>query len=91
MHSSLTDRKNRAVLNGKTSEWGALQAGVPQGSILGPLFFLIYDNDLTDGLKYNLKLFADNTSMFTVLHLPNTTAVDLNHDLSLISLWRKNG
>ena len=85
--SASASRKQHTVLNGKTSEWGAIEAGAPQGSILGPLFFLIYINDLTDGLKCNAKLFADDTSIFTVVHNPNAAAVDLNHDLSLINLW----
>ena len=42
---------------------------------------------MTDGLKCNVKLFADDTSIFTVVHDPNTAAVDMNHDLSLINLW----
>ena len=89
MQSFLAKRKQRTVLNGKTSGWGAIEAGVPQGSILGPLLFLIYINDLSDGLKCNVKLFADDTSIFTVVHDPNTAAADMNHDLSLINLWAR--
>ena len=86
MQSFLTNRKQRTVLNGKTAEWGAIEAGGPQGSILGLLFFLIYINVLSYGLKCNVKLFADDTSIFTVVHDPNAAAVDLNRDLSLINL-----
>ena len=60
-----------------------------KGSILGPLFFLIYIKDVTDGLKCNVKLFADDTSIFTVAHDPNTAAINMNHDLSLINLWTR--
>ena len=87
IESFLANRKQRTVLNGKLSKWGSITAGVPQGSILGPLFFLIYINDLTDGLKCNVKLFADDTSIFTVVHDPNTAADNMNNDLQLISLW----
>ena len=62
-------------------------AGVPQGSILGPLFFLVYINDLTTDLKYNVKLFADDTSIFSVAHNPNECAADLNNDLDRIKRW----
>ena len=60
----LYQRKQRAALNGQHSSWTNVQAGVPQGSILGPLFFLIYINDLSDGLTSNPKLFADDTSLY---------------------------
>ena len=55
----LSNRKQRVVLNGKYSSWTNVETGIPQGSILGPLFFLIYINDLFDNLVTNPKLFAD--------------------------------
>ena len=87
IESFLNDRKQRTVLNGRCSNWGDILAGVPQGSILGPLFFLVYINDLTTDLKCNVKLFADDTSLFTVVQEPNAAAEDMNHDLELISRW----
>ena len=76
----LCNRKQRVVLNGRCSSWTDVSAGVPQGSILGPLLFLTYIIDLFDGLKSECKLFADDISVFSVVHDINTSASDLNED-----------
>ena len=60
-----------------------------QGSILGPLRFLIYVNNLTDNLNCNVKLFADDTFILRLVGDPNVTASDLNHHLEAIELWAK--
>ena len=78
------------ILNGQTSSWRPVLAGVPQGSILGPLLFLIYINDLPNELKSNAKLFADDTPLFTIVKDENESAKILNNDLSLISKWAFN-
>ena len=83
----LSFRKQRVVLNGQASPWVSIEAGVPQGSILGPLLFLIYINDLSDDLSTTVKLFADDTSLFSILQNVNTSASHLNSDLSKISNW----
>ena len=67
--------------------WTNVKAGVPQVSILGPLSFLIYINDLADGLPSNTKLFADDTSLFSVIHDSVITTSELNSDLSRIKQW----
>ena len=59
----------------------------PQGSIIGPLLFLIYFNDLTEGLTTNAKLFADDISLFFVVHDTQTSASDLNKDLEIMNNW----
>ena len=58
-----------------------VKAGVPQGSILGPLFFLIYINDLSDDLVSTVKLFADDTSLFSAARDSNISAYELNNDM----------
>ena len=80
-------RKQRVVLNGQNSSWENVNAGVPQGSILGPLLFLIYINDLSNGVSSNCKLFADDTSLFSVVHNIQSSAATLHNDLSVISNW----
>ena len=70
----LKGRKQRVILNGQVSSLTVVNAGVPQGSILGPLLFLIFSNDLADGLSSNAKLFADDTSLFSVVHDVDTSA-----------------
>ena len=77
----------RVLLNGQTSEWRNVTAGVPQGPILGPLLFLIYINDLYGDLSSKAKLFADDTSLFSVTYGITTSANKLNNDLKKISDW----
>ena len=83
----LSNRFQRVLSNGQESSWLPVKAGVPQGSILGPLLFLIYVNDLPDGLNSIAKLFADDTSLFSIVQDPNESAKYLNLDLSVISQW----
>ena len=83
----LLQRKQRVILNGQHSSWTNIEARVPQGSTLEPLFFLIYINNLSDGLASNPKLFADNTSLFSVIHNIKSTANNLNSDLMKVSNW----
>ena len=85
--SYLTGRKQRVVLNGQASEWTSVQAGVPQGSILGPLLFLIYINDIVKDIGCTIRLFADDTSMYIIVETPQVAANYINIDLSRISNW----
>ena len=76
----LKERNQRVVLNGQHSKWSNISAGVPQVSILGPLLFLIYINDLPDNLSSNPELFADDTSLFSIVHDINQSGINLNDD-----------
>ena len=81
--SFLDSKKQRVLLNGQCSSWSFINAGVPQRSILGPLLFLIYINNLIENLQSNPKLFADNTSLFTLINDPNATANNF------VRIWTK--
>ena len=63
----LRNRQQRVVLKRKSSGWSSVKAGVPQGFVLGPLFFLVYMNDLFDNISSEAKLFADDTSIHSCL------------------------
>ena len=80
-------RRQRVVLNGKSSNWSTVSAGVPQGSVLGPLFFLVYINDLPENVSCSVKLFADDTSLFSVVKNEYDTGLDMNRDLEKIRMW----
>ena len=72
------NRFQRVVLN------EPVLAGVPQGSVLGPLFFLIYINDFSQSLSSNTKLFADDTSIFSTVKNVNFSTDQLNSDLQKV-------
>ena len=61
---------------------------VPQGSILGPLFFLMYINDLDNNLSSTVKLFADDASIFSIVHDLDLSSKQLNNDLKKVSDWK---
>ena len=83
----LSDCLQRVVLNGKTLSWREVIAGLPQGSILGPLFFLIFINDLPENLESKVRIFADDTSLFSTIINPLTCTRKLEVDLERISVW----
>ena len=85
--SFLSNTLQRVVLNGQLSKWAPLLAGAPQGSVLGPLLFLIYINDLPENLESSAKLFADDTSLFLSVYDLSDSANLLNDDLKKISKW----
>ena len=74
----LSNRRQKVVLNGKSSGWAHIQSGVPQGSVLGPLLFLIYVNDLENGILSKIKFFAGDTSLYSIVEDPIKTARELN-------------
>ena len=83
----LYNRQQRVVIQGQASTWGSIGAGVLQGSVLGPLLFLIYINDIVDLVRSNIKMFADDTTLYLEIDDPEAAAVSVNSDLSDISQW----
>ena len=62
-----------------------IESGVPKGSVLGPLLFLIYINDLEANMKSKIKFFADDIMIYSVIHDTVTSAYDLNHYIEKIN------
>ena len=82
LKSFLSDRLQQVVLNGQCSNWSSVLAGVLQVSILGPLIFLIYINDLSGNLQSTVKLFADDR-LFSTVYQPNISASQRESDLKM--------
>lgn len=85
--SYLDNRRQRVVISGVHSEWNYISAGVPQGSILGPLLCLLYINDIVNEIGSNIRLFADDTSLFVIVENPDTAAEIIIDDMNKISIW----
>ena len=83
----LGDQKQRVVLNGQNSDWRKINSVVPQGSVLGPLLFLVYINNLPDGIMSICKIFADDTSLFSKIIDTRNSQNTLNSDLEIIKNW----
>ena len=86
-NSFLSERLQRVVLNGQASEWRKELSGVPQGSILGPLLFLISINDIVANIECKVKIFADHTSLFSLVRDPNEISAKLGRELRRVAQW----
>jgi ribonuclease P/MRP protein subunit RPP40 len=82
----LKEREQRVVLNGKSSDWVKVKSGVPQGSVLGPLLFVIYINDIDKNINSKLLKFADDTKVFSVVETQEEVAM-LRDDLKTLCEW----
>ena len=81
----LNGRSQRVVVDGETSEEEQVTSGVPQGSVLGPILFLFYINDLPDGLSSCVRLFADDT----ILYNSSANIDALQEDLTILENWEQ--
>ena len=85
----LQNRKQKVFVGTTFSDEKCLTAGVPQGSVLGPLLFLIYVNDIADSLASVTRLFADDSSLAVSSRDKNYIERTINNDLDIISTWAK--
>ena len=83
----LSNRSQAVVVKGKISPYLNISSGVPQGSVLGPLLFLIYINDIVTDIESIIKLFADDTSIYLSIDDPERRTLILNSDLRKITSW----
>ena len=86
--SYLRKRKLRVVINRTYCDYSTIESGVPQGSVLGPLLFLIYISELEKNTKSNINFLADDTMLFSIIKDPVISAGDLNQDLDIIYQWK---
>ena len=84
----LSNRKQQVLVNGASSTLSDVITGVPQASVLGPTLFLIYINDITDGLNSPMRLFADDSVIYRDIH-SQTDVVTLQEDLNMVYHWSK--
>ena len=87
LNSYLTNRKQKVTLKSCASTIKSILAGVPQGSVLGPLLFLVYINDIAKQLLSLTRLFADDSSLFYAAARLSDIAGIINHDIIMLSNW----
>ena len=84
-----TNQVFKLNIPGACSSWKSIKAGVPQSSILSPLLFLVYINDIVEDIHCKIRLFADNTSLYIIVDNPAESVQMLNSDMEKINQWAK--
>ena len=72
---------------GGSSDWVEIKAGVPQGSTLGPLLFILYINDIVREIHCGIRLFMDDTSLYIIVDTAENAALKMNSNLDKITRW----
>ena len=88
IESFLVGRNQTVVLDGESSDELPVLSGVPQGSVLGPILFLLYINDLPENVQSQVRLFADDTAVYLTVQDPNDSG-RLQSDLNVLQEWEK--
>lgn len=82
----LTGRRHRVSVNGELSDWIMVTSGIPQGSVLGPILFVVFINDMPDAIVKLCKLFADDAKIYTSITSPNDKEL-LQKDIDALCEW----
>jgi ribonucleases P/MRP protein subunit RPP40 len=88
IESFLTGRKQRVLIGDNSSEWEDVTSSVPQGSVLGPLLFTIFINDLPDKIKNECRLYADDSTVIGVIE-SEEDAIEIQKDIDSMQNWAK--
>ena len=86
IESFLSSRRQQVKVGGSLSQWAHVKSGVPQGSVLGPILFVLFINDMPNVITNTCRIFADDTKIFS-----NALNPSLQDDIGSLALWSKNG
>ena len=89
----ISDREQRVIINGSYSSWKDVTSGIPQGSVIGPVLFLVFINDLPDVIDMLIKLFADDAKVYAVVAnqaYENKVQNSLNRTVNWVVIWKKS-
>ena len=84
----LTERRQRVCVNGATSSWNSVLSGIPQGSVLGPVLFICFVNDMPEAVENFIRMFADDTKIFAAVRNASD-GEKLQRDLQRLQEWTK--
>ena len=82
----LKDRRQRVVIKGTKSDWGKVTSGIPQGSVLGPILFVLFINDLPDDILSSIVMFEDDTKLWSKVNNTEDRAA-LQFDIDKLATW----
>ena len=90
MEDYLKGREMRTVVKNEKSEWREVKSGVPQGSVLSPIMFLVYVNDMTERVNSYISLFSDDAKLLRKIR-NHKDCEELHNDINKVYEWTRNG